>query len=181
VEKRPVSYFGCVFAVLGLLIIGLAGYVVLAPAFFDAREAARESQRFDHGKQLAEALKRHAALHDGRLPGAAWSSELESLDPGLESELFREVDGRRLGFGAVPGILQRPLRTMAPETVLFVETTPGRPNSIVHDLSEIGGRLRKSTAVAITVENVLDGAPISMSPLVRIGMQLQRQHAPNLK
>ena len=175
------SYFGCIFAALGLLIVGLAGYVVLASVFFDAREAAWESQRFDHGKRLAEALKRYAALHDGRLPGAAWSSELESLDPGLERQLFREIDGRRLGFSAVPGTLERPLRTMEPGTILFVEATPGRPNSIIHDLSEVGGKLRKSTAVTITVENVLDSAPISMSPLVRIGMQLQRQHAPNLK
>lgn len=176
-EGRRSGYEGCLFVV----ILGLLAYGVLGRVFSESREAAIESRRFDDGQRLARATAAYVRKHGGKLPGVGWTDRLETVDAGITRDLWREQDGKRLGFAAIPGVLDRSLSDLPPETILFVESRAGRSDSIVHDLGEVGGRLRKGTAVTVTAENVTRDAPTLMTPLIRIGMQLARQHAPNLK
>ncbi len=178
-ETRRKSGFGGCFL---MMFLAAVAYLFLHPVFSAARESAQETRRFDDGRRLALAVRRYAAGHGGRLPGGGWTDALEQVDEGLQKQVWRMRDGQRLGYAAVPGVLDRELDPLPPETVLFVETRSGRLNDIVHDLSELGGSMRKGTAIAVAAEDCRRDFPTaSLRPLVQIGVQLARQHAPNLK
>ena len=96
-----------------MVILGLLAYGVLGRVFSEAREAAIESRRFDDGQRLARATAKYVREHGGKLPGVGWTDRLETVDAGITRDLWREQDGKRLGYAAIPGVLDHPFARLS--------------------------------------------------------------------